>query len=227
MDYEKIAEAVAGMNNNIKRNVALKSMFANAASLVFDDQSNEPNKLFEEFLDSPMGDGNESIMKKVFAAAMIFAKESGILSNLPSGGAEMAAVVDEGLVRVKANYQVGAGILDPEEAIDCIIDHAEARAIAFIDQAFDSGMVKEVVSNGIVAIAYAIPQIGPIIGPMVQDYQPVIDEVLNMVEPQAREAIKTGVRVVATTLKQVAHEAIEKAKELAVNLAEKIESWLA
>ena len=138
----------------------------------------------------------------------------------------IAAIVDEGLTRVKANYQVGIGKLDPEVAIDHIVDHAESRAIAYVDNAFDSGMVREVAAEGIVKLAYMIPEMGPIIGPIAENYKPIIKSVIANVEEPVRTAIKTGMHVVATTAKKIAHAAVEKTKEYAVNITKKLVSWL-
>lgn len=226
MDYEKIANAANSIDSAIRDNAALKSIIIDASSAVIGDSSNETKQSIQDFLDSPLGDKKEIVMKKAFAAAMILAKEKELLPDLPDTGAAIAAVVDEGLTRIKANYQVGIGLLDPELAIDHIVDHVESRAIAYVDQAFDSGTVREVATEGVIRFAYAIPAIGPIIGPIAENYKPIIKSVISKVEEPVKNAIKTGVHFVATTAKNMAHEAIEKAKSIAKNVAKKFASWL-
>ncbi len=226
MDYEKIAEVANNIDNAIKDNAALKSLIVEASSVMLNDQSNETRQSIQEFLDSPLEDKKEMVMKKAYAAAMVAAQERGLLPNLPNNSSAIAAIVDEGLTRVKANYQVGIGILDPEVAIDHIVDHAESRAIAYVDNAFDSGMVREVAAEGIVKLAYMIPEMGPIIGPIAENYKPIIKSVIANVEEPVRTAIKTGMHVVATTAKKIAHVAVEKTKEYAVNITKKLVSWL-
>lgn len=93
------------------------------------------------------------------------------------------------------------GILDPEVAIDNIIDHAESRAIAYADAAFESGMVREVATEGVVRLAYDIPENSPIIGPIAEQYRPIINSVIAKVEQPVREVIKIGIHVVSTTAK--------------------------
>ena len=222
MDYEKIAEVANNIDNAIKDNAALKSLIVEASSVMLNDQSNETRQSIQEFLDSPLEDKKEMVMKKAYAAAIVAAPERGLLPN----SSAIAAIVDEGLTRVKANYQVGIGILDPEVAIDHIVDHAESRAIAYVDNAFDSGMVREVAAEGIVKLAYMIPEMGPIIGPIAENYKPIIKSVIANVEEPVRTAIKTGMHVVATTAKKIAHAAVEKTKEYAVNITKKLVSWL-
>lgn len=215
MDYEKIEEAAKNIDKVIRDNQALKSLIIEASSVVTGDQSQETRQSIQEFLDSPLGDKKEIVMKKAFAAAMVLAKERGLLPNLPESSHAIASIVDEGLTRVKANYQVGVGKLDPEEAIDHIVDHAESRAVTYVDAAFESGIVREVATAGVVRLAYAIPGIGPIIGPITENYRPIIKSVIACVEQPVREAIKTGIHVVATTAKTIAHKAVEGVKSLA------------
>ncbi len=226
MNYEIIAGAANNIDNIIRENAALKSVIIDASTTLLDDKSVETRQSIQEFLDAPLDSKKDIAMKKAFAAAMVIAKEKGII-DLPDNTAEIASIVDEGLVRVKANYKVGAGLLNPEEAIDNIIDHAEARAITYIDYAFDSGLVREVATEGIVKIAYRIPKIGPIIGLVAERNKPIIRSVIAMVEQPAKTAIKTGIHVVSSFSKKVAHVAIARAKELAVNTARNLVSWLA
>ena len=218
MDYEKIAEAANNIDKVIRDNQALKSLIVEASSVVTGDQSQETRQSIQEFLDSPLGDKKEIVMEKAFAAAMVLAKERGLLPNLPESSHAIASIVDEGLTRVKANYQVGVGILDPEKAIDHIVDHAESRAIAFVDTAFESGIVREVATAGVVGLAYAIPEIGPIIGPIAENFSPIIKSVIASVEQPVREAIKIGIHAVATTAKTIARKAIEVVKNVAKNI---------
>lgn len=224
MDYKKIEEAANNIDKVIRDNQALKSLIIDASSLVTGDQSQETRQSIQEFLDSPLGDKKEIVMEKAFAAAMVLAKERGLLPNLPESSHAIASIVDEGLTRVKANYQVGVGILDPEKAIDHIIDHAESRAIAFVDTVFEPGVISEVVTEGVVKLAYVIPGIGPIIGPITENFRPIIKSVIACVEQPVREAIKTGIHVVATTAKTIAHKAIEEVKDFAGKICEKFNS---
>ncbi len=226
MDYEKIAEAAKSVDNVVRDNVALKSMIVEASSIALDDNSDETRQSIQEFLDAPLDSKKDIAIKKAFAAAMVLAKGKGVM-NLPDKAGEIAAIIDEGIVRVKTNYQVGAGILNPEEAIDNIIDHAEARAMAYIDYAFDSGLVREVATEGIVKIAYSIPEIGPIIGPIAENYRPIIKGIITKVEQPVKSIIKTGIHLVSSYSKSAAHAAVEKAKSFAVNTAKKFVSWFA
>lgn len=224
MDYEKIAAAANKIDKVIRENQALKSLIVETSSLVTGDQSQETRQSIQEFLDSPLGDKKEIAMEKAYAAAMVLAKERGLLKNLPEGSHAIAAVVDEGLTRVKTNYQVGIGILEPEKALDHIIDHATSRAVTYVDAAFESGIVREVATAGVVGLAYAIPGIGPIIGPIATNFSPIIKSVIACVEQPVREAIKIGIHAVAKTAKTIVRKAIEVVKNFAGKICEKFVS---
>lgn len=221
MNYEKLATVADTIDNTIRENSALKSVLVETSAAILGDQTDETRQSIQDFLDSPMGDKKELIMKKAFAAATVVAQSQGLLQELPQTGSSIAALVDEGLTRVKTNYQVGTGILDPEKAIDTIIDHAEARTVAFIDKAFESGKISEVVTECAVKLTYAIPEIGPIVGPIAEHYKPIIKGVIEKVKPYAQEAIKAGIHTMVTTAKNVVHTVIKTAKTTAINVARK------
>lgn len=227
MDYEKLAIVANDIDNAIRENTALKSILVEASSAMLGDQTAETRQSIQEFLDAPLGDKKEMIMKKAVAAAMLVAKERNILPALPDNGSVIAAVVDDALTRVKVSFQVGNGILDVEDAIDTIVDHAEARAVAFVDEVFDSGMVNETVTEGLVKASYLIPEIGPIVGPIAEFCKPVIQSVVAAVEPYARELIKTGLNLVSNTLKSVARAAVETVKTSVKNIAKNILLFIA
>ena len=222
MDYEKIALVANSIDNTIRENTALKSIIVETSSAMLGDQTDETRQSIQEFLDAPLGDKKEMIMKKAVAAAMVVAKDRGILPNLPDNGSAIAAVVDDTLTRAKVAYQVGTGILDVEDAIDTIIDHNEARAVAFVDKVFDSGMVNETVTNVLVKASYAIPEIGPVVGPIAEHCKPIIKSFVAKAEPYAREIIKEGINVVANTVKSIARTVVETAKSTMKNIAKNI-----
>lgn len=226
MNYEKFADAAVALDNSIRDNVALKSFIVEASSAMIGDQSEETRQSIQDFLDAPIGDKKELIMKKAVAAAMVLAKDKGLMPA-PARGAEIAAVVDEGLTRAKVAYQVGIGVINPEKAIDTIVDHAESRAIAVVDKAFDSGAVREYATEGLVRLAYAIPEIGPIVGPIAENCKPIIKAVISKVEKPVKEFIKTGIHYVSTTAKNIARTAVEKAKTATISVAKKLVSWIA
>lgn len=226
MNYEKIALATQEFDGFIKNNSALKSIILDEPVAYDGEQNDETSQSIQEFLDSPLGDKKELYTKKIIAAATLIGKERGILTNLPNSAAAIAALVDEGMTRVKVNYLVGNGLLDVEKAIEHVIDHAESRTVAFVDKVFESGIISNMATEGLVSLVYAIPEIGPVIGPIAENYKPIIKNVIAKVEVPVRNAIKKGIHVIAETSKKVVHKAKEKLQVIANVLADKCMSWL-
>lgn len=211
MNYEKFASDANAIESAIKSNVTLKSVVADADYTVVEEGGEDVSPYVKDVLDATWGDKKETVLKKAIAAAMVVAQDSGEMADLPRSGAAIAAIVDEGLARVKAGYQVGIGKINPDEAINYIVDRAEARAVAFVDKVFDSGMVSEVVTEGVVRLAYAIPEIGPIVGPIAENYKPIIKSVIRKVEQPVRNFIKDGIHTVANTAKKAMDSIVKKA----------------
>ena len=163
-------------------------------------------------------------MRKIYAAATILAKQRGQLPDLPETSHEIAAVIDEGLTKVKVNYLVGKEKIEPEEAINHFIERAETRAIAYVDKAFNSKKVEEYVTNGVVALANFIPKVGRVVAPVVKHYAPVIESVVARVKEPVRNALKTGVHFVAGVAKAGVKKVMETTKEFGKKIVE-ILSW--
>lgn len=234
MDFEKFAAAASQIDNAIRTNEAVKAVIVEASGIVTGDESGETRKSVQEFLDAPLGDKKEMAMKKAYAAAVALAKDRGLLPDIPAAPSAIAAVVDEGLGRVKVAYNLAVGKITPEDAFDYVVDLAAARAKSYVDYAFDSGLVREAVALGATRLAYAIPGIGPVIGPVVQSYQPLIKSVVARVEKPAKALIKTGINAAANVAKAVGRKAVETVKSVlsstvsfASNTVSKIASWFA
>ena len=89
----------------------------------------------QEYLDLPFNDPAEDKIKKVFATAVVAAHQKGIL-KLPEGydnAESIASIVDEGLTRIKAAYQVAEGKVNPIEAEEVVNDRQAIRTAAIAD----------------------------------------------------------------------------------------------
>lgn len=218
MDYEKLASDVQSMDNAVKDIVTIATSVDNIVTDFANDENRQSEKGIIDFLNAPIGDKADVVMRKAMAAAMVIAKEKGLIQDVPTNAAELAAVVDEGLTRVKTEYMVGMDLISPEKAVEVLVDGAEARAVTVIDMAFDSGAVNEFVTDGIVNLAGAIPYVGP----AAELCKPIISAVVAKVEPSVREAITTGVHYVADTAKSIARTAIDTIKKNAWNMAKRL-----
>lgn len=224
MDYEKIMTVATSVDKAVQDVVALKSVLLESPVDMPEETSVEPSRSIQEFLDAPLDDKKELAMKKAFAAAMVIAKDKGVLTTVPETAAEIAAVVDDSLTRAKVGYLVETGAILVEEAANTLIDHAESRAVAAVEIAFESGLVREVVTEGIVIISYGIPVIGPSIGPAVEKCKPIIKTVIAKVEKPFKKLITTGIHKLAKAAKSFVKSAAESVKGTVKNIAKSIKS---
>ena len=228
MEYEKIAETVSkNIDGTIRDNYSLKSILdEKSCDELMNVESKEESNNLKEFLDAPLGDESELRMRKIYAAATILAKQRGQLPDLPKNSHEIAAVIDEGLTRVKVNYQVGNGMIETGDAIIHSIERAESRAVSVIDKFFDSGKFEEYVTKGVVALTNCFPKVGRVIAPIAKHYAPVIKSVVARVKEPVRNCIKSGVHKVANYAKAGVEKIVEKANTMITRVTEKFLSFL-
>ena len=221
MDYEKFSQGVSQITSAIQCYAEINSILSEDSGQVYPTIV-RPFESVQNYLDAPLGDDQDVVMKKLLAAAAVIANEGGVLPDFPADPQEAAAVIDDVATRVKTAYQVGVGIIqNPEEALNAIVDAAEVRASAAVDMAFESGLANNVATELIVKGAYMIPEIGPVVGPAVEACKPLISALVSKVEEPARRAIKKGISVVASAAKSAVKYTVEKVKSFASRLAEK------
>ena len=79
-------------------------------------------KTVQEFLNLPMGDKKEVVLKKAFATAVTIAKDKGVLPFEVNSSEQIASLVDDGLTRMKVAYQTATGKIDAYQAVDALVD---------------------------------------------------------------------------------------------------------
>lgn len=172
---------------------------------------------FKQFLESPLNASEEVNLKKIFAAALIIAKEKGVLPfELPESTEEIAGMVDEGLTRIKLAFKQQKGEMDYYEVADALIDKAATRAIALSDIIVEEGL--PIVADKLSDLALKHPYTAPL-APFIKIAVPYV------VEP-VKNAICKGIRYIANESKPIVHKAIDylkdKAKAFAENLTKKL-----
>lgn len=169
-------------------------------------------KCIQEFLDLPMNDPKEGELKKIFAAAVTAATDSGELSlNLPNNSAEdIACIVDDGLGHVKTAYKVAIGELTIEEAADVEIERATVRAVALIDFALDNDIAGDLVASAVTAAYPPAEALRPVIVAAVQYAAPMIKKVVHTVAPKIASVAKSVVRSAISEVKEYGKRMIKK-----------------
>ena len=163
-------------------------------------------KCVKEFLDLPMNDKKERILKKLFTTSIVIAKEKGLLLKIPSSPIEIASAVDEGLTQLKVAYKTATGELDSIEATDALIDRAAVRAIAVADKIIEKG-VPVVLDK----LCFALTKIYPPATTVV----PIIKASERYITIGTKIAVRKGINTLAKIAKPVVQKAVTKAKSVA------------
>lgn len=214
MNYEKIAQDIHDID------VASSGIVSANAVLdenIFDDSDDinfKESKLIVDLFGSPSNDAKSTTVKKLLSAAMIIANKKGAYQELPETPKGIAAVADDLITRVQNNYYVGSGQFSPEEAIDNVIDRATSRVLSTIDEAFDKGVVNKVVTEGIVSLSRFIPNIGPILGPVLEKHKKVVSAVVSKIEKPLRPLIHYGASSVANKAKSIVRHVGNKVRAI-------------
>lgn len=164
-------------------------------------------KCVKEFLDLPMNDKKEGILKKLFTASIVIAKEKGQLPfELPNDPVEIASAADEGLTQLKVAYKTATGELDSIEATDVLIDRAAVRAITVADKIIEKG-----VSVVLDKLCFALTKIYPPATVVV----PIIKASERYITIGTKIAVRRGINTLAKIAKPVVQKAITKVKSVA------------
>lgn len=164
-------------------------------------------KCVKEFLDLPMNDKKEGILKKLFTTSIVIAKEKGQLPfKIPSSPIEIASAVDEGLTRLKVAYKTATGELDSIEAADALIDRAAVRAIAVADKIIEKG-VPVVLDKLCVALTKIYPPTITLV--------PIIKASERYITIGTKMAVRKGINTLAKIAKPVVRKTITTVKSVA------------
>ncbi len=164
-------------------------------------------KCVKEFLDLPINDKKEGILKKLFTTSIVIAKEKGLLSfDLPNTPIEIACAVDEGLTQLKVAYKTAMGELDSIEATDTLIDRATVRAIAVADKIIEKG-VPVVLDKLCLALTKIYPSTTAVV--------PIIKASERYITIGTKLAVRKGINTLAKIAKPVVQKAVTKVKSVA------------
>lgn len=148
----------------------------------------------QEFLSSPLNDIDEVGIKKVFAAAIAASKATNTLpkemQNNVASAHEIAAIVDEGLSRAKANYQTSTGDLEKEEAAEYTADRIISRIVAWIKSPEGKKKIINVTAEIVLSYFCGLLPFSKVLGP-------IITFVLTHIAKKGAEYIIKGAKKIA------------------------------
>lgn len=181
----------------------------------------------QEYLDLPLNDPAEDKIKKVFVTAVVAAHQKGIL-KLPEGydnAESIASIVDEGLTRIKAAYQVAEGIANPVDAEEAVSDRQAIRTAAVVDVVVGKLVEKaneyvakaeeaalsvsdKLVALGMKRLTDVVCTAAIRVYPPAVVVVPYVKQFVHVVTPKAQKAVKKGIKMAAeftrNTISQIA-----------------------
>ena len=169
-------------------------------------------KVVQEYLDLPVGDKKEVILKKAFATAVTIAKDKGVLPFEVNSSEQIASLVDDGLTRMKVAYQTATGKMDAYQAVDALVDRVAVRVVGIADRVIEKGtpIVVDKLCKAMSKHPYTMALV------------PFVKAAEKYITPVAKAAVRVGVAAVAKAAKPILKKAVDTAKAV----GKKIMSWL-
>ena len=164
-------------------------------------------KCVKEFLDLPINDKKEAILKKLFATSIVIAKSKGLLPfEVPESPEAIASVIDEGLTQMKVAYKTATGELDSIEAIDVLVDRVAVRAVAIADK---------VIEKGIPVVLDKLCMVMTKVYPPAITVVPVIKHAERYITVATKVIVRKGIRTLAQAAKPIVKQVATKVKSVA------------
>lgn len=164
-------------------------------------------KCVKEFLDLPINDKKEAILKKLFATSIVIAKSKGLLPfEVPESPEAIASVVDESLTQMKVAYKTATGELDSIEAVDVLVDRVAVRAVAIADK---------VIEKGIPVILDKLCMVMTKVYPPAKVVVPVIKRAERYITVATKVVVRKGIRILAQAGKPIVKQVATKVKSVA------------
>lgn len=164
----------------------------------------------KKFLDLPIGDKCEVVLKKMFAYSVIVAKNKGVLPfELPDSPVAIASLVDEGLTRLKVAYKTGKGELDVIEAADAMIDSLSVRIVTVADKVIDRG-VPVLLDKLCMVMTKVYPPTAVLV--------PYVKATEKYVNAAAKVLVRKGMGVITQAAKSVVRKVVSAGKKVAAKI---------
>lgn len=214
MDREVIIQQSAQLiKDGISTYTTIHSAILDEVGLEDGQSASQPMQCMQDFLDAEVNSDKDTAMKKLFAAGIALANDSGVLP-LPNDTPEMiSTIADDTLTRAKVAYQVANGGIQPEDVTDTFIDNTAARAMAIAEVAVKKGLPL-IVDRVCDAVSVAFPPLAEV----AQLAKPILKQVAVRVAPKVKEVVKKGIGLVAHVAKQAARRVIDAVREKGRNV---------
>lgn len=172
-------------------------------SLVVDNLMGYDKKesLLESALNSPLGDGVDSRVKKLMAAALHITASKEHMIDVKPIPLAIAPLVDEAFTRMKVSALLKAGKVDVYEAADKLIDRAAARLIVITDK---------VIAQGFPLVAGKLVDALAVYCPPIEVLAPFVKNLVSRLTPICQETVKAGIQKLSDYAKKTVKKVVEK-----------------
>lgn len=153
------------------------------------------SKFVEEFLQTPLNNKTEEILKKIFATSVIVAKDKEkIPLSISKNPIEIASAIDQGLTSTKIAYKTAIGELDSVEAMDSMVDRVAVRVTAVTDK---------IIEKGVPFVTKKVFDVAKSVCPPVKILEPVVKKVSEYTTEFTKKAVRKGVQMLADVVKPI------------------------
>lgn len=164
---------------------------------------------------------HETFIKTIFGAATVIAQERGELKELPKDANAISSIIDDSYYHSKLSWLVSKGAIAAEEAIDELIDRAHIRVFAFFERVLTSESLKEVLVVGLIKSSYFIPEIGPVVAPVLESNKIYIHVFISSFECKVRNVVEKSLNKIACAAKQVVATIRKKVEKIIIRKVQK------
>lgn len=164
---------------------------------------------------------SETFIKTIFGAATVIAQEKGELKDLPKDANAISSIIDGSYYHSKLSWLVSKGAIAAEDAIDELIDRAHIRVFAFFERVLTSESLKEALVDGVIKSTYFIPEIGPVVAPVLESNKIYIHVFISSFEDKVRNVVEKSLNKIACAAKQVVATIRKKVEKIIIREAQK------
>ena len=195
----------------------------------------------QEYLDLPMNAPGENQLKKLFVTAAVIAHQKGVkpFSEGCNYAEAVASIVDEGLTRIKAAYQVAKGMINPIDAEVTVNDRLIVRTAAIVNVTIDKYVQKateyvnkaeeralsvsdKLVALGLRRVSDYVCAAAVRAYPPAATIVPYVKQFTAFLTPVAQQAVKKGIKMVADVARNTIQQVAPKVKAFAKNVLAKL-----
>ncbi|MCI5776820.1 MAG: hypothetical protein MR215_04220 [Bacteroidales bacterium] len=184
------------MNELLKQSSAVESVIMAHKLDIENIPTVKAYKSVQSYLDSSFTDKRNLALKKIYAAAVVAAKDKNLSPELAKikSPVTAASVVDNALHRLKVAHQLGTGRIDAATATERLIDKGTTRFTAVTDKLID---------HGLPWVAGKLVDVAASVCPPVRVFKPVVQVAAKYVAPAVKKFVSTGIKVVGEMAKTV------------------------